>query len=370
MKWRSRSAAFFLVLSLFFTPAHALAASSNAPSPWAVEAVERAEELGFVPDALQGSYPLAISREEFAQISLHFLCAQYNYYGANNRTDVPSFLAVFLESPKGGETAAITRAAAWALLPEEYREAYGDAEELSWSSLLHAMAPFSDVEDGYFINAAYTLGIVKGRGEGLFAPHEPITRQEAAVMLERVYQLYGEDSTAPEPPPESSFLDEAAIALWAKEAAAVMSAYHVMEGTGEGRFSPTELYTREQCYATFLRLYENMPVSKAHGNIVPFASMEENLSLLQGGFWLSSSPLYRSDAVTLVLSHYGGLPHGASYDTLTLFYQEGGMRQVDAPGIRLSDDFHLLSDSDGLLTFDMAGLPCRLDLTTGSLSAL
>ncbi len=367
MKRSTRTAALAISLALLLTPASALSAApeTGAPSPWAAEAVEKAVTLGFVPDALQENYSLSISRGEFAQVALHFLCAQYNYYDANNRVDLNAFLSLFPDSPKGKAVMVLSKDEAWALLPVDRQDAYRE-EPPSWSSLFHDIAPFSDVEEGYYINAAHVLGIVNGRGNDIFAPDDPITRQEAALMLERVYRLYG-DAPTPAPP---SFSDLDSIAPWASSAIALMEEYHVMEGTGDNLFSPTDSYTREQCYITFLRLYENMPVNKAHGNVTPFSTLEEDISLLEGGFWLSSSRLYESDSILLMLAHYGGLPHGASYDTLTLFYKSGGMRGVHGPNIPLSDDFRLRSADSAFLTFDMGGFPCRLDLATGLLTAI
>jgi N-acetyl-anhydromuramyl-L-alanine amidase AmpD len=61
---------------------------------------------------------------------------------------------------------------------------------------------FNDVANPaqYFFNAvnwAFANGIVTGIGDGLFAPHRNITREEMAVILFRFARLYNEDTTAP-----------------------------------------------------------------------------------------------------------------------------------------------------------------------------
>lgn len=54
-------------------------------------------------------------------------------------------------------------------------------------------AVFTDVAPGSFYDKAvgdmYALGIVKGKGSGTFDPDAPITRGEAAVMMQRMYNL-------------------------------------------------------------------------------------------------------------------------------------------------------------------------------------
>ena len=55
--------------------------------------------------------------------------------------------------------------------------------------------PFADVvENDWFhnyVSTAYSKGIINGVGENMFNPHGTITRQEAAVMLERSAKLLG-----------------------------------------------------------------------------------------------------------------------------------------------------------------------------------
>lgn len=48
---------------------------------------------------------------------------------------------------------------------------------------------FKDI-DHPDVNFAYAYGIVQGRGDGIFDPYAPITREEAAVMLYNTYLAY------------------------------------------------------------------------------------------------------------------------------------------------------------------------------------
>ncbi len=106
--------------------------------------------------------------------------------------------------------------------------------------------------------AAAALGIVNGRGNGLFAPNDTITRQEAAAMLTRLAKCLGKSTGGA----AMSFSDTAPLANWAKEGITYISSVadptngkRVMNGTGSNRFSPFGLYTREQAYMTAVRLF-------------------------------------------------------------------------------------------------------------------
>ena len=60
---------------------------------------------------------------------------------------------------------------------------------------------FDDLADSEYANyimTAAAMGIVKGKGNNLFDPFSPITREEAAVMLSRVCTMYASDKPAPE----------------------------------------------------------------------------------------------------------------------------------------------------------------------------
>lgn len=115
--------------------------------------------------------------------------------------------------------------------------------------------PFTDTADENVL-AAYKLGIVKGTGPNTFNPDGSITRQEAAVMLTNTAKVLGLSSQNGE-----TFSDGDQIADWAKEGIAFVSGLtdsvsggKVMGGTG-GAFAPMGSYTREQAYATALRLF-------------------------------------------------------------------------------------------------------------------
>lgn len=50
-------------------------------------------------------------------------------------------------------------------------------------------SPFSDTDKG-FITMAYDLGIISGKGNNTFLPNDTLSREEAAVIIHRLYEKY------------------------------------------------------------------------------------------------------------------------------------------------------------------------------------
>lgn len=122
-----------------------------------------------------------------------------------------------------------------------------------------ALGSFTDT-DHTDILAANALGIVSGYEDGTYKPKGQIKRQEAAAILARTAKVMGlEDKTEN----ITNFTDYSQIGTWAQESVAFCKATGVMQGTSATTFSPKGSYTREQCVATMVRLYEEaMRISK------------------------------------------------------------------------------------------------------------
>lgn len=93
-----------------------------------------------------------------------------------------------------------------------------------------------------YVSAAYSLGYISGtnvKGKLCFLPGEPMTRAEAAVLLEKI--LKPEESSAAKP----VFADEAAIPSFANDAIHALGAAGILMPTG-GKIHPTEQLTRAQ----------------------------------------------------------------------------------------------------------------------------
>ena len=96
------------------------------------------------------------------------------------------------------------------------------------------------------------MGIINGKSETEFAPNDLLTREEAAVILNRMV-----NKTIPVPVTEMyfNFDDEASISDWASDSIQVMCNMGVMNGVGENKFAPQDTYTTEQAIVTIVRVY-------------------------------------------------------------------------------------------------------------------
>lgn len=171
-------------------------------SPWAAEALGEAERLGLVPSTLAGlDLTRPVTRAQFAAVSV----ALYQLLAG--------------EGADRADTAS----------------------------------PFADCKDEQ-VARAYALGIVNGSGPNTFSPRAPVSRQDAAVMLSRVFSLAGGRFT-PASAWVSSFADIGEIAPYAAQAVAVMSGLGVMNGVGEKRFAPLEEISAQAALTAALRVY-------------------------------------------------------------------------------------------------------------------
>ena len=169
--------------------------NASKPSDWAAASVQEAIQLGVVPFELQTGYTQTATRQE--------ICA---------------LVVRFYETVTGS--------------PVQGRVSFSDTKD----------------EDG---EKAASLGIVNGVGDGSFHPNDPLTREQAAVMLTRLAQSMSKHL----PAAEANFTDRAEISPWALEATGAIQGCGVMNGVGGGRFAPSLSYSREQCITTLMRLY-------------------------------------------------------------------------------------------------------------------
>ena len=168
------------------------------PSEWAVSDVEKAEALNITEKGKIYRYRMSITREEFCELI-------YNYCA-----NVIRHLVTF------------------------------DSE-----------CSFTDTDNEH-IKMLNGAGIINGKSETEFAPNDLLTREEAAVILNRMV-----NKTIPVPVTEMyfNFDDEASISDWASNSIQVMCNMGVMNGIGENKFAPQDTYTTEQAIATIVRVY-------------------------------------------------------------------------------------------------------------------
>ena len=190
-----RSSVFLLALVLLASLSSTGATmAADAPSDWARDDVQTAIGLSLVPEHLQQRYHQAATRAEFC-----------------------------------------------ALTVATFESVYG---------AIDGRVGFVDTDDINVEKAAY-LGVVKGVGEGKFAPEQSLTREQAAVMLVALLRAGG----VPLPVQEMSFADKSEVASWAAEQVGQVQHAEIMNGTGNNYFSPKGDYTIEQCIVTVLKAY-------------------------------------------------------------------------------------------------------------------
>lgn len=207
---KKRFIALFLALALSLS-AVAYAAGDSSGSGyddvpedhWSAESVRRAAELGLFYGTGDGNFGLGenISRAAFTAALVRLFGWEEAAPGRNTFTDVTAgrwfYTAVETAAANGALPAAdhefrpedpITREEMAAMLIRGlgYTSLAGTASTYS--------SPFTDVTTNKgFISLAYDLGIIAGVGDGRFDPSGTATREQAAVMLVRVYdRLYAQ----------------------------------------------------------------------------------------------------------------------------------------------------------------------------------
>ncbi|MEK5464112.1 endo-1,4-beta-xylanase [Paenibacillus sp. FSL R7-0210] len=170
-------------------------------SKWAAESVEALAAKGILPLGAEASYETGVlmNRAEFAQLLV-------DAFDLQAATAAPGFKDVSTDSP--------------------YAEA---------------------------INIAGALGIVKGRADGLYSPIATLSRQEMAVMLNRLVQLeqimLKGDSAA-----VHSFKDLNQLSAEAAGAIEKLRAAGVIQGAQNGNFLPKAQMTKEQAAVVVYRI--------------------------------------------------------------------------------------------------------------------
>lgn len=130
------------------------------------------------------------------------------------------------------------------------------ARAFNWKSAGNAMN-FGDVSKGDWfseaVHAAFEKGIIKGDGKS-FYPNAPITREEMATIIIRVWQLFQEDVVPQSSELYSSIRDEAEISVWASEAVHQAYALGLITGKLNHLFAPKDHSTRAEVAVVINRL--------------------------------------------------------------------------------------------------------------------
>ena len=130
---------------------------------------------------------------------------------------------------------------------------------------------FADT-DNPKIEILCAMGIINGKSTHEFAPDDALTREEAAVILQRMV-----NATVPVTVTEMwfEFDDLDYISDWAMDAVQTMCNMNVMNGVGGNEFAPKEVYTTEQAIVTITRVYSAQTAQYREdiGNEDPFENI-------------------------------------------------------------------------------------------------
>lgn len=185
-------------------------------SEWATSELQKANNLGLIPDILKGAdMTKPITREEFAELAV--------------------------------------------LLYEKVTDTKSEPASPN---------PFTDTANSQILKA-YNLGITTGTSQTTFSPNELINREQCATMLFRAIKVIhpqGDYSITG----VKDFPDQKDISDWANEATKYMNKIGIITGDAQGNFMPKAITpaqeaagygmaTREQAIALSVRTYEKTP---------------------------------------------------------------------------------------------------------------
>ena len=274
---------------------------TKGPSSWAVDEVSKAIESNLVPFEYQAAFTFNIKRYEFCSIIVEFL---EEYYDTSREEIIKD------------KNIDVTN------------QAFVDGINEDIAICLH-------------------LGIVKGRGNGIFDGDSEITREEAALMLTNMAKYLGLNIDAD----EAKLNDKEEVSEWALDAVNFVLQNKFMQGVGNDMFSPKSNITREQTYIIMYRIL----------NETEFYSLFDKASEAWGWFYVGTMPLKGTPGLPIV-----------GIDT-----ESGICFEVDYEGIETLEDLEnylktIFSDEkvEGMLKsgryFDVDGKLCAYGMARGT----
>lgn len=121
--------------------------------------------------------------------------------------------------------------------------------DVEWKSMSENI--FEDTDNEKVISL-YLEGIIEGKSEKIFAPHDEITREEAAVILKRIADYMKLECADI----HLEFDDSNLISDWASGAVFKVCNLGIMNGVGSNLFDPKGAYTVEQAITTLVRMFD------------------------------------------------------------------------------------------------------------------
>ncbi|MBB6215116.1 hypothetical protein HNQ80_001205 [Anaerosolibacter carboniphilus] len=145
-------------------------------------------------------------------------------------------------------------------------EVYGDESatvtENTENATVTEAVYFEDVKetDWFFndIKKAKAAGYISGYEDQTMRPNNPISRQEAAIILANILELDTENNNSG----IDRFIDKASIPAWSKGAVGAVAAAGYMNGYPDGSFMPTKSITRAETLVVLNNLLKEEDVEE------------------------------------------------------------------------------------------------------------
>ena len=135
------------------------------------------------------------------------------------------------------------------------------SDTMNTKVILNDVKPLFTDTDDVCIGALSNAGIITGRSDECFSPNDFLTREEAAAVIGRTFDLFGFKRLNK----ITNFADKSNISPWAVSAVDSLCPYKIIIGTDNGNFLPKSTITGEQAAIItqrFMRMTELFEVDE------------------------------------------------------------------------------------------------------------
>lgn len=199
---------------------------------------------------------------------------QFKQQSATYTLTVPGTVKPVAQTPSGWAEAIILDAQSKGLITQRTQGVYQDQitrlqfaelavnmiEKATGEEIAPAADNFTDTDDEMALKAV-SAGVTSGKGEGIFAPNVPITRQEISVMLNKAIQYVDAAQGTSTLTNTSTVLDSAkfkdasTVDSWAVESMALLTNNNLMAGK-DGGVAPKVNTSVEEAIALIRAIYD------------------------------------------------------------------------------------------------------------------
>jgi len=149
-----------------------------------------------------------------------------------------------------------------------------------------ATVPFADVASRHWFSQdaarAVAAGYISGFEDNTFRPNQPISRQEAAVILQRILDASKTSSAS-----AAQFRDMDSAPVWSRDAIAAVAENGYMGGYPDGTFRPAQRITRAEAMVSLDRAAQLKPVKAgAYGGQDRMETINGNVVITSPGVTL------------------------------------------------------------------------------------